>query len=92
LFTLKTILLLGSIVRFEMEPVCKSRDPLYTFGATLGFSRGSFVVFVTNMKTVVVECNIDGEGAHRFHAGFLDSAKHCGFVITLCRPLGQTYE
>ena len=25
-------------------------------------------------------------GQHRFHAGFLDFAKHSGFVIKLCRP------
>ena len=23
---------------------------------------------------------------HVYHAGFLDYAKHCGFVIKLCRP------
>jgi len=28
----------------------------------------------------------DGPGEHRYHAGFLDYAKHCGFVIKLCRP------
>ncbi len=27
-----------------------------------------------------------GEGQHRYHGGFLDYAKHCGFVIKLCRP------
>jgi hypothetical protein len=27
-----------------------------------------------------------GRGEHRYHAGFLDYAKHCGFVIKLCRP------
>lgn len=27
-----------------------------------------------------------GEGQHRFHTGFLDCAKHSGFVIKLCRP------
>ncbi len=39
-----------------------------------------------NMKTVVLERDIDGPGEHRYHAGFLDYAKHCGFVIKLCRP------
>jgi len=39
-----------------------------------------------NMKTVVLERDASGEGAHRFHAGFLDYARHCGFVIKLCRP------
>jgi hypothetical protein len=39
-----------------------------------------------NMKTVVLERDVDGEGEHRYHAGFLDYARHCGFVIKLCRP------
>lgn len=39
-----------------------------------------------NMKTVVLERDASGEGEHRFHAGFLDYARHCGFVIKLCRP------
>ncbi len=38
------------------------------------------------MKTVVLERDASGEGDHRFHAGFLDYARHCGFVIKLCRP------
>ena len=92
----------------------KGRNPLYAFCATLGFSRMSFVEFVTdmkvetliechqhafdafggvpkrvlydNMKTVVIERDATGGNAHRFHAGFLDYARHCGFVIKLCRP------
>lgn len=39
-----------------------------------------------NMKTIVLERDVDGSGEHRDHAGFLDDAKHCGFVIKLCRP------
>jgi len=39
-----------------------------------------------NMKTVVLERDAGGEGEHRYHAGFLDYARHCGFVIKLCRP------
>lgn len=39
-----------------------------------------------NMKTVVLERDVDGTGEHRYHAGFLDDAKHCGFVIKQCRP------
>lgn len=112
------------VVRFETAPgeqmqvdwveFRKGRNPLYAFCATLGFSRASFVEFVTdmkvetliachqhgfeafggtpkrvlydNMKTVVIERDATGEGAHRFHAGFLDYARHCGFVIKLCRP------
>jgi len=38
------------------------------------------------MKSVILERNAYGEGQHRFHAGFLDFAKHCGFVIKVCRP------
>ena len=111
-------------VRFETAPgeqmqvdwveFRKGRNPLYAFCATLGYSRASFVEYVTdmkvetliechnhafdyfggipqralydNMKTVVLERDASGEGAHRFHAGFLDYARHCGFVIKLCRP------
>ena len=34
----------------------------------------------------LLERDVQGEGAHRFHAGFLDYARHAGFVIKLCRP------
>lgn len=112
------------VVRFETAPgeqmqvdwveFRKGSNPLYAFCATLGYSRVSFVEFVTdmkvetliachqhafeafggvtrrilydNMKTVVIERDAAGDGAHRFHAGFLDYARHCGFVIKLCRP------
>jgi transposase len=43
-------------------------------------------VLYDNMKTVVLERDAHGEGEHRYHAGFLDYARHCGFVIKLCRP------
>jgi transposase len=122
--TLKPTVLVEPVVRFETEPgdqmqvdwveFRKGRHPLYAFCATLGYSRASFVEFVTdmkvetliachnhafdyfggvpkralydNMKTVVLERDASGEGKHRFHAGFLDYARHCGFVIKLCRP------
>jgi transposase len=112
------------VVRFETTPgeqmqvdwveFRKGGNPLYAFCATLGFSRASFVEFVSdmkvetlirchdnafaafggvcrrvlydNMKTVVLERDASGPGEHRFHAGFLDYARHCGFVIKLCRP------
>ena len=112
------------VVRFETAPghqmqvdwveFRKGAQPLYAFCATLGYSRMSYVEFVTdmkvttligchercfaafggvvrqvlcdNMKTVVLERDVEGEGAHRFHAGFLDYARHAGFVIKLCRP------
>lgn len=122
--SLKPTVAIEPVVRFETEPgdqmqvdwveFRKGRQPLYAFCATLGYSRASFVEFVTdmkvdtliachnhafdyfggiprralydNMKTVVLERDARGEGEHRFHAGFLDYARHCGFVIKLCRP------
>ena len=39
-----------------------------------------------NMKTVVLERDAGEAGEYRYHAAFLDFAKHCGFVIQLCRP------
>ncbi len=121
---LKPALAVDPVIRFETAPgeqmqvdwveFRKGKNPLYAFCATLGFSRVSFVEFVTdmkvetliachqhafeafggvsqrvlydNMKTVVLERDASGEGEHRFHAGFLDYARHCGFVIKLCRP------
>jgi len=43
-------------------------------------------VLYDNMKTVVVERNTYGRGLHRFHPGFLDYARHAGFLPRLCRP------
>ncbi len=43
-------------------------------------------VLYDNMKAVILERDAYGEGEHRYHAGFLDYARHCGFVIKLCRP------
>jgi transposase len=112
------------VVRFETAPgeqmqvdwveFRRGKDPLYAFCATLGYSRASYVEFVTdmkvttlidchqhafrafggvprralydNMKTVVIARDETGAGEHQFHAGFLDYAKHGGFVIKLCRP------
>lgn len=122
--TLKPKLAPDPVVRFETAPgeqlqvdwveFRKGANPLHAFCATLGFSRASYVEFVSdmkvqtlvgcherafkafggvpkrvlydNMKTVVLERDSHGEGQHRYHAGFLDYAKHCGFVIKLCRP------
>ena len=122
--SLKPVGQVDPVVRFETAPgeqmqvdwveFRKGGNPLYAFCATLGYSRMSFVAFVTdmkvetliachqhafgafggiprrilydNMKTVVIERDAAGAGAHRFHSGFLDYARHCGFVIKLCRP------
>ena len=43
-------------------------------------------VLYDNMKTVVIERNTYGLGVHRFHAGFLDYARHAGFLPRLCQP------
>jgi len=121
---LKPTLRPDPVVRFETAPgeqmqvdwveFRKGRQPLYAFCATLGYSRASYVEFVTdmkvttlidchqnafvalggvtrrilydNMKTVVLERDVEGPGEHRYHAGFLDYAKHSGFVIKVCRP------
>jgi transposase len=63
-------------------------DPLIechqrTFAALGGVPRR---VLYDNMKTIVLERDVEGPGEHRYHAGFLDYARHCGFVIKLCRP------
>ncbi|MEY4473319.1 MAG: transposase [Pseudomonadota bacterium] len=122
--TLKPTIPSEPIVRFETEPGVqmqvdwvefrKGAAPLYAYCATLGYSRVSYVEFVSdmkvatliachehaftafggvprhvlydNMKTVILERDAYGEGEHRYHAGFLDYAHHCGFLIKLCRP------
>lgn len=122
--TLKPVLPAEPLVRFETAmgeqmqvdwvEFRKGTDPLYAFCATLGYSRASYVEFVTdmrietligshqrafeafggvvrqalydNMKTVVIERDAYGAGEHRYHATFLDYARHTGFVIRLCQP------
>lgn len=54
-----------------------------TFAAFGGVTRR---ILYDNMKTVVLERDASGQGQHRYHPTFLDYAKHCGFVIKLCRP------
>jgi transposase len=105
---------MGEQLQVDWVEFRKGGAPLHAFCATLGFSRASYVEFVSNMKvetliachehafiafggvtkrvlydnmkTVVLERDAYGDGKHRFHAGFLDYAKHSGFVIKLCRP------
>lgn len=122
--TLKPIKPVEPIVRFETEPgqqmqvdwieFRRGENSLSAFVATLGFSRVSFVEFVTNqqvetllhcherafeffggvpyeilydnMKTVVIERHAYAENKHRFHATFLDFARHYSFLPRLCRP------
>ena len=43
-------------------------------------------VLYDNMKTVVLERDHYGKGLHQFQSGYLDFAKHCGFVPRLCKP------
>ncbi len=105
---------MGEQLQVDWVEFRKGSAPLYAFCATLGFSRASYVEFVSsmkveiliachehaftafggvtkrvlydNMKTVVLERDTYGDGQHRYHAGFLDYAKHSGFIIKLCRP------
>ena len=46
--------------------------------AFLTFGGVPVEVLYDNMKTVVIERNTYGLGVHRFHAGFLDYARHAG--------------
>jgi transposase len=111
-------------VRFETAPgeqmqvdwavIRRGENRLSVFVATLGWSRATYVEFVTderletlieahenaffafggvprevlydNMRTVVLERHRYGRGRHRFHPGFLDFARHCGFRLRLCAP------
>ena len=105
---------MGEQLQVDWVEFRKGSAPLHAFCATLGFSRASYVEFVSdmkvttliacherafaafggvtkrvlydNMKTVVLERDAYGDGKHRFHAGFLDYARHSGFIIKLCRP------
>lgn len=50
------------------------------------FSGVPHEILYDNMKTVVHERNAYGRDMHRFHPGFLDYARHAGFLPRLCRP------
>jgi transposase len=105
---------MGEQLQVDWVEFRKGASPLHAFCATLGYSRASYVEFVSdmkvgtligcherafaafggvphrvlydNMKTVVLERDVYGEGQHRYHAGFLDYAGHSGFLIKLCQP------
>lgn len=54
--------------------------------AFLAFGGVPKEVLYDNMKTVILERNTYGRGAHRFHPGFLDYIKHAGALPRLCQP------
>lgn len=54
--------------------------------AFLAFGGGPREVLYDNVRTVVIERNTYGRGVHRFHAGFLDYARHAGVLPRLCQP------
>jgi hypothetical protein len=54
--------------------------------AFLAFGGTPREVLYDNMRTVVLERHGYGRGRHRFHPGFLDFARHCGFRPLLCAP------
>lgn len=54
--------------------------------AFLAFGGVPREVLYDNMKTVILERNTYGRGAHRFHPGFLDYIKHAGALPRLCQP------
>ncbi len=43
-------------------------------------------ILYDNMKTVLIDRDAYGPGAHRFHAGFREFAKHHGFSPRMCAP------
>ena len=54
--------------------------------AFLAFGGAPHEVLYDNMRTVVLQRHGYGRGRHRFHPGFLDFARHCGFQPRLCAP------
>jgi transposase len=65
----------------KVETLIQAHD-----NALLAFGGVPIEVLYDNMRTVVIERNTYGRGAHRFHAGFLDYARHAGFLPRLCQP------
>lgn len=54
--------------------------------AFMAFAGVPVEVLYDNMKTVVLGRDTYGAGLHRFHPGFLDYARHAGFLPRLCQP------
>ena len=54
--------------------------------AFLAFAGVPREVLYDNMRTVVIERNTYGKGAHRFHPALLDYGRHAGFLPRLCQP------
>lgn len=54
--------------------------------AFLAFGGVPREVLYDNVRTVVIERNTYGRGVHRFHAGFIDYARHAGVLPRLCQP------
>ena len=54
--------------------------------AFLAFGGTPREVLYDNMRTVVLQRHGYGRDRHRFHPGFLDFARHCGFQPRLCAP------
>jgi transposase len=54
--------------------------------AFLAFRGTPREVLYDNMRTVVLQRHGYGRGRHRFHPGFLDFVRHCGFQPRLCAP------
>jgi len=75
----------ASFVRFttgeDAATLCAClREALLCFGGV-----PQHVLF-DNAKTVIIERNAYGEGAHRWHAGMLRLAEEFGFGLRVCRP------
>ena len=65
--------------KFETPAGCHERF----FDAIAGVPQ---TILFDNMKTVLIERNAYGPGAHRFNAGFREFAKHHGFSPRVCAP------
>ena len=60
--------------------------------AFLTFAGVPVEVLYDNMKTVVIERNTYGLGAHRFHAGFLDYARRAGIHAATLSAVSRADE